>query len=126
LRPRIGAIVSRGGRADLAWDALEQVHAPTLLIVGGRDAVVIALNQQAYERLNAEKQLVIIPGATHLFEEREALEEVARLAKHWSMDDILDPAPMWGGFGAAGSSRYPTVGRNGRKTAQRHNRRGAG
>jgi hypothetical protein len=61
--------VSRGGRPDLAWDALEQVHAPTLLIVGGRDAVVIGLNQQAYERLNAEKQLVIIPGATYLFEE---------------------------------------------------------
>jgi pimeloyl-ACP methyl ester carboxylesterase len=67
----------------LAWDALEQVHAPTLLIVGGRDAVVIELNRQAYERLNAEKQLVIIPGATHLFEETGALEEVARLAKQW-------------------------------------------
>jgi putative phosphoribosyl transferase len=81
--PLIGAIVSRGGRPDLAWDALEQVHAPTLLIVGGRDADVIELNQQAYERLNAEKQLVIIPGATHLFEESGALEEVARLAKQW-------------------------------------------
>ena len=81
--PLIGAIVSRGGRLDLAWDALEQVHAPTLLIVGGRDAVVIELNRQAYERLNAEKQLVIIPGATHLFEESGALEEVAWLAKQW-------------------------------------------
>ena len=59
------------------------MHAPTLLIVGGRDAVVIELNRQAYERLNAEKQLVIIPGATHLFEESGDLEEVARLAKQW-------------------------------------------
>jgi pimeloyl-ACP methyl ester carboxylesterase len=67
----------------LAWNALEHVQAPTLLIVGGRDAVVIELNQQAYERLDAEKQLVIIPGATHLFEEPGALEEVARLAKQW-------------------------------------------
>ncbi len=83
LGPLIGAVVSRGGRPDLAWPALEHVHAPTLLIVGGRDEAVIELNQQAYERLNAEKHLVIIAGATHLFEEPGALEEVARLAKQW-------------------------------------------
>ncbi|MBI4489477.1 MAG: dienelactone hydrolase family protein [Deltaproteobacteria bacterium] len=83
LGDRIRAVVSRGGRPDLAWTALELVQAPTLLIVGGRDDVVIELNQRAYERLKAEKQLVIIPGATHLFEEPGALEEVARLACEW-------------------------------------------
>jgi dienelactone hydrolase len=83
LAPVIRAVVSRGGRPDLAWDALERVQAPTLLIVGGLDDVVIELNQQAYERLSAEKQLVIIPGATHLFEEPGALLEVARLAAAW-------------------------------------------
>ena len=83
LGPAINAVVSRGGRPDLAWAALERVQAPTLLIVGGRDDVVIQLNQQAYERLHAEKQLVIIPGATHLFEEPGALPEVARLAAEW-------------------------------------------
>jgi pimeloyl-ACP methyl ester carboxylesterase len=79
----IRAVVSRGGRPDLAWDALEQVQAPTLLIVGGRDDVVIELNQRAYERLHADKELVIVPGATHLFEEPGALPEVARLAAEW-------------------------------------------
>ncbi len=83
LGPAIYAGVSRGVRPDLAWAALERVQAPTLLIVGGRDDVVIQLNQQAYERLQAEKQLVIIPGATHLFEEPGALPEVARLAAEW-------------------------------------------
>lgn len=83
LGPVIRAIVSRGGRPDLAWAALQRVQAPTLLIVGGRDDVVIELNQRAYERLHAEKQLVIIPGATHLFEEPGALSEVARLAAEW-------------------------------------------
>src|SRR5690606_4413479 len=76
----IQAVVSRGGRPDLAWAALSSVQAPTLLIVGGRDDVVIELNQQAYAQLHAEKQLVIIPEATHLFEEPGALSEVARLA----------------------------------------------
>jgi putative phosphoribosyl transferase len=83
LGPAIRAIVSRGGRPDLAWAALERVQAPTLLIVGGRDDVVIELNQRAYARLKAQKQLVIIPGATHLFEEPGALPEVARLAAAW-------------------------------------------
>jgi putative phosphoribosyl transferase len=83
LGPVVRGIVSRGGRPDLAWAALDRVQAPTLLIVGGRDDVVIELNQQAYARLQAAKQLVIIPGATHLFEEPGALSEVARLAAEW-------------------------------------------
>lgn len=81
--PSTGAVVSRGGRPDLAGSALNQVQAPTLLIVGGHDDVVIELNQQAYKQLRVDKQLVIIPGATHLFPEPGALEEVARLASEW-------------------------------------------
>ncbi len=79
----IGAVISRGGRPDLANDALARVTAPTLLIVGGYDQPVIALNEQAYERISAPKKLVIVPRATHLFEEPGALEEVARLATEW-------------------------------------------
>ena len=78
----IGAVVSRGGRPDLA-DALDQVRAPTLLIVGGLDTEVIALNRQAYAQLRAEKELTIVPGATHLFEEPGTLEQVADLAARW-------------------------------------------
>ena len=81
---RVRALVSRGGRPDLADDALTKVQAPTLLIVGGNDAPVIDLNEQALSRLAAPiKQLVILPGATHLFEEPGKLEEVARLAAGW-------------------------------------------
>lgn len=80
---RAGAVVSRGGRPDLAEAVLDQVRAPTLLIVGGRDYPVIDLNQQAYERLRGEKELRIVPGATHLFEEPGALEQVAQLAAEW-------------------------------------------
>jgi putative phosphoribosyl transferase len=79
----IGAIVSRGGRPDLAGDALPEVKAPTLLIVGGDDEVVLELNREAFERLTCHRQLDIVPGATHLFPEPGALEEVARLAKEW-------------------------------------------
>jgi dienelactone hydrolase len=80
----VHGIVSRGGRPDLAGPALSQVRAPTLLIVGGEDVPVIRLNQQALDHLAArDKQLVIIPGATHLFEEPGALEEVAHLAADW-------------------------------------------
>ena len=83
-RPTIvGAVVSRGGRPDLAGPALTRVRAPTLLIVGGNDAPVIELNQAALALLKTEKRLVIIPGATHLFEEPGALDEVARLAREW-------------------------------------------
>ena len=80
---RVGAVVSRGGRPDLAGDALARVRAPTLLIVGGNDQVVIKLNEMAFSQLNCDKSLVIIPGATHLFPEPGALDEVARLARDW-------------------------------------------
>jgi dienelactone hydrolase len=79
----VGAVVSRGGRPDLAGEALPRVTAPTLLIVGGRDQPVIELNEQAFQQLRARKELVIVPGATHLFEEPGTLEEVARLASDW-------------------------------------------
>lgn len=79
----IGAVVSRGGRPDLAGEALTQVQSPTLLIVGGNDPVVLQLNRQAYAQLQAIKHLVVLPGATHLFEEPGAVEEVARLATWW-------------------------------------------
>jgi dienelactone hydrolase len=79
----VGAVVSRGGRPDLAGEALWAVEAPTLLIVGGNDVPVIGMNREAMERLRAEKRLEIVPGATHLFEEPGALEEVARLAAGW-------------------------------------------
>lgn len=79
----VAAVVSRGGRPDLAADHLTLVKAPTLLIVGGDDAIVIKLNEQAFSRLNCPKQLEIIPKATHLFEEPGTLEEVARLASEW-------------------------------------------
>jgi pimeloyl-ACP methyl ester carboxylesterase len=79
----IGAVVSRGGRPDLARVALTRVRAPTLLIVGGDDIQVIELNREALGHLRCEKQLVIVPGATHLFEEPGALDEVARLARDW-------------------------------------------
>jgi len=78
-----GAVVSRGGRPDLATEALPRVQAPTLLIVGSLDDVVIELNRQAYRLLKSEKQLAIVKGATHLFEEPGTLEEVARLATAW-------------------------------------------
>jgi pimeloyl-ACP methyl ester carboxylesterase len=79
-RPAVGAIVSRGGRPDLAGDALERVVAPTLFIVGERDPEVLALNRQAMARMHAPTELVIVPGAAHLFEEPGAIEEVSRLA----------------------------------------------
>jgi putative phosphoribosyl transferase len=80
---RIGAVVSRGGRPDLAGDALLAVSAPTLLIVGGADHGVIELNEAAYDRLCGPKELVIVPGATHLFSERGALEQVIAHAGRW-------------------------------------------
>lgn len=77
------AIVSRGGRPDLAMEYLPRVTAPTLLIVGGNDWPVIPLNEEALQRLTCVKELAIVPGASHLFEEAGALEEVARLAREW-------------------------------------------
>ena len=79
----IYAVVSRGGRPDLAIESLPGVKAPTLLIVGGEDFDVIELNRTAYENIPAKKKLEIIPGATHLFEEPGALEEVSRLSAEW-------------------------------------------
>jgi putative phosphoribosyl transferase len=79
----VQAVVSRGGRPDLAEPDLADVRAATLLMVGGEDDIVIDLNRQAYVRLQAHKEMVIIPGATHLFEEPGTLEEVARLATDW-------------------------------------------
>ncbi|MBS1246974.1 MAG: putative phosphoribosyltransferase [Proteobacteria bacterium] len=81
---KVSTVVSRGGRPDLAGaKALGQVRCPALLIVGGHDDVVIELNQQAYALLTGEKELSIVPGATHLFEEPGTLEQVAALASAW-------------------------------------------
>ena len=83
LGTEVKAVVSRGGRPDLAGDALPLVKAPTLLIVGGNDREVQQLNEDAYAQLNCEKKMVVVPRATHLFQEPGALEEVARLASDW-------------------------------------------
>ena len=88
----VRAVVSRGGRPDLAGAALSRVRAPTLLIVGGRDNPVIELNRDAFERLRCEKKLEIVPGATHLFEEPGALEEVAHFARDWFRRFLAPPA----------------------------------
>jgi putative phosphoribosyl transferase len=85
-------VVSRGGRPDLAGAALMQVRAPTLLIVGENDAEVIRLNRAALAQLRCEKQLVIVPGATHLFEEPGALDGVARLAGDWFLRHLVPVA----------------------------------
>ncbi|MDP2932279.1 MAG: dienelactone hydrolase family protein [Chloroflexota bacterium] len=87
----IGAVVSRGGRPDLAGAALPRVKAPTLLIVGGNDLTVVEINREALARLQAQKKLATVPGATHLFEEPGALEEVARLAAGWFTNHLGQP-----------------------------------
>lgn len=87
----VSAIVSRGGRPDLASRALTQVRAPTLLIVGGHDLSVLTLNREALAKLQGEKKLEIIPGATHLFEEPGALEGVAALARDWFVRHLVVP-----------------------------------
>jgi putative phosphoribosyl transferase len=84
----VGTVVSRGGRPDLAGDALPKVQAPTLLIVGGNDDIVIELNEMARDQMRCEVKLEIVPGATHLFEEPGALEEVAKLASDWFVNYI--------------------------------------
>jgi dienelactone hydrolase len=83
LGDAIGAVVSRGGRPDLAGNALRRVKSPTLLIVGGHDEEVLELNEEAMELLACEKELRVVPGASHLFEEPGALDQVARLAADW-------------------------------------------
>jgi pimeloyl-ACP methyl ester carboxylesterase len=91
LGASVGAIVSRGGRPDLAGESLSEVTSPTLLIVGGLDDVVINLNQRAYAQLTCQKELKIIPGATHLFEEPGTLEQVARLTAAWFQRHLGGP-----------------------------------
>lgn len=86
---RVAAVVSRGGRPDLAGEALERVQAPTLLIVGGQDPVVHRLNQEAQAHLRCTSELILVPGATHLFEEPGGLEQVARLASAWFTTHLL-------------------------------------
>jgi putative phosphoribosyl transferase len=90
---RVRAVVSRGGRPDLAGSALAEVLAPTLLIVGGRDGRVLALNRTALARLACDKELQIVAGAGHLFQERGALEAVARLASAWFSRHLTPRAP---------------------------------
>jgi putative phosphoribosyl transferase len=86
----IAAIVSRGGRPDLAGAALDQVRSPTLLILGSRDRQVLELNQNAFSRMHCEKELVVVPGATHLFEEPGALDKVAGEAARWFLLHFLE------------------------------------
>jgi putative phosphoribosyl transferase len=88
----VGAVVSRGGRPDLAAGVLERVRAPTLLIVGGHDEIVLEYNREAQTKLRCENRLVVVPGATHLFEEPGALEAVAGLARDWLVHHLSPPA----------------------------------
>jgi len=92
LGARVGAVVSRGGRPDLADMALDHVTAPTLLIVGGRDTGVIELNESAYARLRCRKSIEVVPGATHLFPEPGAMETVITLAGHWFKTHLVQPS----------------------------------
>jgi putative phosphoribosyl transferase len=85
----VGAVVSRGGRPDLAMDYVHLVQSPTLLIVGGEDRSVIPLNELAYKKLICPREMVIVPGATHLFEEPGALERVAEMARDWFLKYLL-------------------------------------
>lgn len=93
LGDAVSAVVSRGGRPDLADACLARITAPTLLLVGGEDAVVIDLNRQAFDRMTGEKRMVIVEGATHLFEEPGTLEEVARAAAEWFLQHLLPSVP---------------------------------
>lgn len=88
LKKKVKAVVSRGGRPDLALPFLKKVTAPTLLIVGGNDFPVVELNQKAYAELSSKKKLEIVPNATHLFEENGALEKVAELSLKWLQDNL--------------------------------------
>lgn len=95
LEPQnIFAVVSRGGRPDLAAQKLREVRTPTLLIVGGLDSMVIDVNREAYSQLRCEKKMEIVPGATHLFEEQGTLEQVARLATKWFASHVA-PQPSY-------------------------------
>jgi dienelactone hydrolase len=92
-RVKVGAVVSRGGRPDLAGRLLAEVAAPTLLIVGGHDEVVLELNRRAQAAMPRECQLTVVPGATHLLEESGTLEQVAKLACDWFIDHLGPAAP---------------------------------
>jgi dienelactone hydrolase len=96
LGERVGAVVSRGGRPDLAATALERVVAPTLLLVGELDPFVVEVNREALARLSCERRMTVVPGATHLFEEPGALEEVARLAAEWFREHLAVPRTAGG------------------------------
>jgi putative phosphoribosyl transferase len=91
-RPEVGAVVSRGGRPDLAGEALSHVATPTLLIVGGEDEPVIGMNREALAQLRSEKEIEVVPDATHLFAEPGKLEEVARLAADWFTRHLIQRA----------------------------------
>jgi pimeloyl-ACP methyl ester carboxylesterase len=101
----VRAVVSRGGRPDLAGPLLERVRAPTLLLVGGRDEPVLALNRDALRLLGPESRLVVVPGATHLFEEPGTLDEVAELARDWFAPRLAAGRAGNGGGGATTSPR---------------------
>lgn len=92
-RVDVAAVVSRGGRPDLAGEHLSRVHSPTLLIVGGRDDVVLKLNRQAQAAIRGQCELAVVPGATHLFEEPGTLEQVAALARDWFADHLVENGP---------------------------------
>lgn len=100
LDDRVSAVVSRGGRPDLAGESLPLVVSPTLLVVGDRDTEVIALNEQALSALRCDKDLVLVPGATHLFEEPGTLDRVAQLATDWFRRYLLGEADAWSGSDA--------------------------
>lgn len=102
---RVAAVVSRGGRPDLAGAALPKVEAPVMLIVGGLDSEVIDLNRQAAKQLNVMHRTVIVPEASHLFEEPGKLEEVQRLALDWFDDWLVNAAPLRGEKGAGHATR---------------------
>jgi len=106
----VRAVVSRGGRPDLAGAALSRVRAPTLLIVGERDTQVLAMNREAQKRLQSENALKIVPGATHLFEEAGALDRVASLAGHWFLTHLARPGPRHDAPEGPSPVRRPTGG----------------
>jgi putative phosphoribosyl transferase len=102
--PEIAAVVSRGGRPDLAVPRLGEVRAPTLLVVGERDTVVLELNRRAQARLRCESRLAVVPGATHLFDEPGTLEQAAGLARDWFVDHLGRPS-----IGRASTVRHPSA-----------------
>ncbi|TVT17556.1 phosphoribosyltransferase, partial [Amycolatopsis rhizosphaerae] len=98
----VAAVVSRGGRPDLAAPRLARVSAPTLFIVGGRDEIVLELNQQAQAAMTAETRLSVVPGATHLFEEPGALDQAGALAREWFLKHLAPVAAFGSSVGAEG------------------------